>query len=521
MSEHISSRRVFIAGLSHETNSFSPMPTALRNFENDICYRPGDPSGRPAALAFPGYGDAISVALERRDEVVEGPCFWTQPSGPMTRAHYEVLRDEILAGLRTAGPVDMVIMNLHGAMMAQGLSDCEGDLLMQMRGQIGWKTPIGVLLDLHGNVSPRMIESGAILVGVKEYPHTDYRQRAEDLHGILSDIANGAHQPSTTMLPISVLGLQGTTEEPMRGLVDALQEFERRDDILSITLMHGFPWSDGEHTGASVLIISKRSEEDAVGVLAGEISHRYTDILAQTPVVRLDVEQAVEEAVVTPAGSGPVVIADSSDNPGGGAACDSTFLLRELVARNVRNAAIGMIWDPQAANMAADAGIGARLRMRIGGKVGPMSGDPVDLDIEVLNVRSDARQCRFSDEPNDPLGLAVLLRSGGIEIVVSSNRQQVFSMECFTELGVDLAAKALVVVKSSQHFRASFDRISHRTIYCAAPGTLTTEFDHLPYRSLAVRKHGAAFVVEKPIAMMRFPSANVQRSLRSHNVDRN
>lgn len=510
MSVPAPSRRVYVAGLSHETNSFSPMPTAMRNFEQDICYRLGDPTRRAAALAFPGYGDAIAVVRDRGDAVVEGPCFWTQPSGPMTTALYESLCGDILSDLAAAGPVDMVILNLHGAMMAQGLTDCEGDLLARVRAQVGWSVPVGALLDLHGNVSQRMIESGAILIGVKEYPHIDYRQRAEELYGILCDMAAGVVHPATILLPVPVLSLQGTTEQPMRDFVDALRQFERLAGILSVTLMHGFPWSDGEQTGASVLIVSDGSREDTVLPLAEEIARRFTGIVAGQPVERLNVAQAVDEALATPAGDGPVVIADSSDNPGGGAACDSTFLLRELVARDVRNAAIGMIWDPQAATIAADAGVGARLTMRIGGKVGPMSGDPVDLDVEVLNVRSDARQRVFSEEPNDPLGLAVLLGAGGIEIVVNSHRQQVFSTECFSEMGVDLGAKSLVVVKSSQHFRASFDALSRRTIYCDAPGTLTTDLDHLCYRRLVAMRRGPMFIVERPVVVSRFAKGAVE-----------
>jgi len=490
-------KRVYVAGLSHETNSFSPLPTSLRNFEQDIGYRPGDPAGRERALGFPGYGDAIAVAHERGDIVVEGPCFWTQPSGPMTRALYENLRDEVLAGLKAAGPIDMAVLNLHGAMVAQGLDDCEGDLLAHVRDQVGWDMPIGVLLDLHGNVSPQMVESGAILIGVKEYPHDDYRPRAEELHNILAAMADGVRRPTTTLRSVPILSRQGTTEAPMREFVAGLREMETREGILSVTMMHGFPWSDGEHSGASVLIVSDGAEEEVVEALTEDIADRFTDAVTRMSAPWPGVAEAVEQALATPPGSGPVIIADSSDNPGGGAACDSSFLLRELVERDARNAAIGMIWDPQAAAIAADAGVGARLPLRIGGKVGPLSGDPIDLEVEVLNVRSDAKQCLFSDEPNDPLGLAVALRAGGIEIVVNSNRQQVFSTECFTTLGIDLAAKALVVVKSSQHFRTRFDPIARSTIYCDAPGTLSADLSHFPYRRLSVSRRGRIFTADR------------------------
>lgn len=498
--------RIYVAGLSHETNSFSPIPTSMRSFESDVCYRPGDEAGRAAALAFPGYGDAVAVARERGFSVVEGPCFWTQPSGPVTRALYEELREEILEGLRAAQPVDMVVLNLHGAMMAQGLDDCEGDLLAHVRRIVGPDMPIGALLDLHGNVSPQMIGSGTVIVGVKEYPHVDYRPRAGELVAILAEMAAGRVRPCTVWRSIPILSLQGTTEEPMRSLVAALSAYEERDHILSVTLMHGFPWSDWKRTGASVLIVAEPGAEGAAKAIADEVAGRFVDNLEAAPAERLGVGEAVREALATPRGPGPVVIADSSDNPGGGAACDSSFLLRELLDRKVDRAAIGMIWDPQAAIIAADAGVGARMDLRIGGKIGALSGDPVDLaGAEVVAIRDDLRQRVFSDVPSDPLGLAIWLRVGGIDIVINSIRQQVFSPECFTGLGIDLAGKDVVVVKSSQHFRARFDPIARRTIYCNAPGSLSVELTALPYRHVGLVTGVGAFHIDRAVEWSCYP----------------
>jgi microcystin degradation protein MlrC len=211
---------------------------------------------------------------------------------------------------------------------------------------------------------------------------------------------------------------------------------------------------------------------------------RFFDIATASPMRRLAVAVALDEAFARARSAGPVVIADGADNPGGGAACDSTFLLQALIERRAERVAIGMLWDPQACAIATDAGVGARLRLRIGGKVGPMSGPPVDVEAEVLAVREDAMQRGMTGELTERLGLAVAVRAGGIDIVLNSVRQQVFSTECFTELGVDLASKAVVVVKSIQHFRASFDRIAASTLACGAPGTLDLNLANLPYRHL-------------------------------------
>lgn len=495
--------KIFIAGLAHETNSFSPLPTSLRSLEADVCYRPPDTLGRDAALASPGYGDALAAACQGGSVVVEGPCFWTQPSGPMSRALYVRLRDEVLAALRAAGHVDAVVLNLHGAMMAQDVPDCEGDLLTQVRAALGPSTPIGVLLDLHGNVSPEMVQSGAVLIGVKEYPHIDYRERAEELLALVSDMARGGARPLTTLRTIPLLSLQGTTEDPMRGLVQRLRTLETQAGIRSVTLMHGFPWSDSALTGASVIVLSEGVPAEQAASLADDLAERFVGVVEASPVTRLDVGQAVDEALATRRGSGPVIIADSSDNPGGGAACDSTFLLREILDRGIEDAAVGMIWDPQSALVAADAGVGARIPLRIGGKVGPQSGAPIDLEVEVMEVRADVRQRIFSEDPAGPLGLAVRLRAGGVQIVVNSIRQQVFSPECFTALGVDLTRLAVVVVKSSQHFRGRFEPLARRIIYCNAPGSLSTDLLRLPYLHLRLTQRGGGVFTDQPIIRMQ------------------
>lgn len=486
--------RVFVAGLAHETNSFSPLPTSLRNFEDTICYRPRLGTGRDNALGFPGYGDAIRTTQKRGDVVIEGPCFWTQPSGPASSAVYHQLRDEVLDALRDAMPVDAVILNLHGAMMAQGVDDCEADLLARVREIAGADIPVGAILDLHGNLSQQMVDSGAILIGCKEYPHIDYAARVDELYAILADMARGGPRLTTSRRRIPLLCLQGTTEEPMAGLVRTLAAAEGHDGIRSLTLMHGFPWSDWSEAGASLLVVAEDALAPRIEAVANALADRFVEIATDAPVRRLGVREAIDTALAAQAG--PVVIADSSDNPGGGAACDSTFLLRELLDRNFENVALGMLWDPQAARIAADAGVGARLPMRLGGKVGPLSGDPVDADVEVLCVREDVRQRNLNGEAVDPIGLAAALRVGNVEVVVNSIRQQVFSTECFTELGVDISRKSVIVVKSSQHFRASFDRVAKQTLYCNAPGALNLDLVAMPYRHVRLKKRGSAFEVE-------------------------
>jgi microcystin degradation protein MlrC len=195
------------------------------------------------------------------------------------------------------------------------------------------------------------------------------------------------------------------------------------------------------------------------------------------------VDEAFDEALACD--RWPVVMADSGDNPGGGCAGDSTWLLQELLQRRVERAAFGMLWDPVAVDFAHRAGAGAQLRLRIGGKVSEMSGPPLDVDAEVMCVRSDVRQARFGQgEPLDPIGRSAWLRVQGVDVVIASERTQVWEPRCFTEHGIDLSASRLVVVKSSTHFVNGFKGVAGHVVFCDSPGSLCLDPRLIPYRQL-------------------------------------
>ena len=481
--------RIFLAALAHETNTFSPLPTTRGSFVEGLLHHRGDAATLDKARQFSGYADVLEIARHRGDECIAGLCAWAQPGGPLPRADYEALRDELLDDLRAAGPVDFVFLVLHGAMVAQGdYADCEGDILRRVRKVVGDSTPVGALLDLHGNTSEEMVSSGAILVACKEYPHIDYPQRAEELYALLGRGAREGLRTRTVMHRVPMVGIMGTTEEPMRGFVRRMQARERTPGILSISAMHGFPWSDTPHTSAAMLVVHDRDDtiagDDALHI-ARELATDFFEMRTTASARRLPVDEALDAALRESerAGNRPVVIADGSDNPGGGAACDSTFILRALLDRRIDSAALGMIWDPQAVAIASAAGVGSEIWLRIGGKNGPMSGEPIEANVKVLACRDDASQRSFG-ELRDELGAAVAVRIEGVDVVLNSLRQQVFSPDCFTQLGIDPAAKRFVVVKSTQHFRAHFDPIAGATVYCDAPGALNTNLAALPYRNL-------------------------------------
>ena len=354
-----------------------------------------------------------------------------------------------------------------------------------MRALVGARVPVGVLLDLHGNLTPAMTDSQAVLIACKEYPHTDYLARARELHAILVRMAQGRCRPGVATRRVPMLGLFGTGDGPMRALVDRVMALEAGPGLLSISLMHGFPWSDTDATAAAVMVYYDRdgAGEAQAERVAATLADEFFALRTLGARTLLPVADAVS-ACLAPGAPGLRVLADGSDNPGGGAASDSTFVLRELLERGVRDAAVGMLWDPLAVRLATDAGVGAELQLRIGGKVGPGSGAPLDVRATVLAVRTDACQHGLAGNLSEPLGDAVAIRVDGIDVVLNSIRQQVFSPECFTALGIDLASKRLVAVKSTRHFRARFDPIASRTVFCDAPGALNSDLARLPYAHL-------------------------------------
>jgi microcystin degradation protein MlrC len=469
--------RIYIAGVQHESSSFSPIPTSLRSFEQ-WSWTPDHPDD---ADGF-GYGEACRLAASAGMEVVAGPFFNAEPSSPATATAWRHVSEHILDGLRAATPVDIVLLCLHGAQMADAVDDCEAALLGAAREIVGPGVAIGALLDLHANVTTAMCRHADLTVSCREYPHIDYGERAAEMLPMLRGIAEGVTRPITRARRIPASGVFPTPEEPMRSFVIRITDAQRRPGVLMVSANHGFEGSDTPFTGASV-VVTTDNDELLAEQMADEIGTDFLTTITANTWSGLGVGEAIDEALRQPVG--PVVIADRSDNAGAGAASDSTYILAEMIDRGITNAALAMIWDPMAVRACHDAGVGARLPLRIGGKAGRLSGTPIDADVEVTSVRDDAMQALFGQgPPREPLGKSAAVRIGGIDVVLTSRRQQVFSPHCFTEHGIDPAQRHIVVVKSMQHFMGGFAPIAASIVRCDGPGSATLDMKQIPYRRI-------------------------------------
>ena len=469
--------KVLIAQLATETNTFAAFPTGRGAYEEYGIFH-GDASKK----APKGSGEFLHFMRQMMEadgfEVVESLCAFCQPAGRTVRAVYEELRDSILQDVRAAMPLDAVQMFLHGAMAADGYDDCEGDLLDRIREIVGSDVPIGVELDLHCHFTERMRQSADLLICFKEYPHIDGAERARELWKLLQDCVARRIQPTTAVHDCRMVGLWHTTREPMMGFVKRMQSFEGKDGVLSVSLGHGFPWGDVPEAGAKLWVITD-NDMPLAERLAAQLGSEFWDLREQTRAPVVSIDEAIDRALAID--GGPVVFGDGADNPGGGAPGDSTFVLARLLERGIGNVALGAFWDLGAIQICKDSGVGAVVDLRVGGKCGPSSGNPVDLRVTVRAVVENHTQSGLDGKT--PLGTSVWAQAAnGIDIVLASVRTQVFGTDTFTGLGIDLLGKKIVVVKSTQHFHAQFAPVAKEVLYVTSPGALTSDFAGIPYQ---------------------------------------
>jgi len=472
--------KLFTACLGTETHTAAPLPTDLGGFESSHLVRDGA-HGEVTHM----FGAPLVLWRERAQakgwEVVEGLSAFATPSGLVVRKVYENLRDEILDSLRAAMPVDMVLLSLHGAMVADGYDDGEEDLLRRIREIVGPDIPIGAEYDLHCHITRQFIDDLTALVIYKEYPHTDFIARAEELWAIMEATIEGRIKPVISTFDCRMIGIYHTTREPMRSFVDRMTALEHTDGILSVSLGHGFPWGDVPAEGSRVVVITddRQAEGDT---LAEKLGRELWELRDEITPGFLELEDAVTAAVGEP--TGPVVIADMADNPGGGGPGDSTFIMQHLRQQGIGDVAVGGIWDPVATSICIGAGEGAKFPLRLGGKTGPSSGDPLDLQVEVKRVLRDHSVNSLGGSIRH-IGDAAWVRAEGFDIIVHSARCQNTLPHFFESFGIDPTQYKILIVKSMQHFYTGYAPIAARIIYCAAPGTLTWDMSKIAHQKIA------------------------------------
>jgi microcystin degradation protein MlrC len=466
---------VFFGALATETNSFSSIPTS------EAAFARGQRRGEAVFSDRGAYGEMArrlrELAEAEGGRVSPGLFAFAQPGAPTVQAVYERLRDALLDDLRAAAPVDIVILFLHGAMISQGNWDCEGEILALVRQIVGPKTPIGVVLDPHAHLTEAMIAEATVLCFQKEYPHIDGIERMQDAWRICLGVLRGECAPVAAVHDCKMVSFWPTQGEPMRGFVDRMSALEGQGGILSISFVHGFPWGDTPVTGAKMLVYAD-ADADAAAALAQSLGREIWDLRYETMIKELSFDAALDRVAATNAG--PLVVADIADNAGGGAPADSTFLLRAVLDRGLSEVGFALLYDPQAVAFCHEVGVDAEIDLRIGGKLGPSSGEPLDVRATVRGLARKATQVGLSGLVG--LGDAAWIEVAGVHVILASERTQCFHPSAFTGLGLDPTTLKALVVKSTNHFRAGFDPIAADVIYVDTPGAIRSDFANIPYR---------------------------------------
>ncbi len=477
----IGDKRVFLGSIATESNTFSPLWTDLQDFKESF-YAPSGAHPATPTLCSAVFTVARARAAELGWTLIEGTATWAEPGGVVNQGTWELLRDQLLGELRAAMPVEIVLLGLHGAMVAQDCVDCEGELLEKVRTIAGPRAIIGVTFDPHSHLSARRVDNADLITVFKEFPHTDFVETAENLVELVGRTVAGGIDPVISTFDCRMIDVLPTSREPMRGFVDRLKALEGHGNILSISVIHGFMAGDVPDLGAKIIVMTDDAKPKG-DALAERLGRELYRMRGTTKPDFLTPEQALDRAAA--ADHGPVVIADVWDNPGGGVPGDSTIILREMMARRLDNAALATIWDPIAVRTCVSAGENARFRLRFGGKMSANGGDPVDADVTVRRVVPGAVQ--YFGASVVPLGDCVWIEADGIDVVLNTVRSQVFSPDAFSVVGIEPAEKSILVVKSTNHFYDAFSRISPEILYAEVDGPYPSNPKTNGYRRLKRR----------------------------------
>ncbi len=495
--------RIAVGGFLHETNTFAPTRAGYADFVHGGGW-PAMTQGAGVLTTMRninvGLAGFVGEAEARGWELVPTTFSAASPSAHVTEDAYERIAGVIVNGIRNAGPLDAVYLDLHGAMVAEHLDDGEGEILRRVRQVIGNDLPLVVSLDLHANVTPEMVEQADALLAYRTYPHVDMADtgRAAARHLALLLETRRRLAKAFRQLPFLIpISWQCTNDQPAKGIYQKLAALQG-EAVPTLSFCPGFPAADFVHCGPSVFAYGQtQADADmAADRLAALIVSHENDFEGCIYSPDEGVRHAMELAKTS---HKPVIIADTQDNPGAGGDSDTTGMLRALVRHQATRAAIGAIYDPAAAKAAHAAGLGATIRLALGGKSGIAGDAPFEetFTVETLSDGQFVAPGPYYGGRDMDMGPSACLRIGDVRVVVSSHKAQLADQSMFRYVGIEPTEQAILVNKSSVHFRADFEPIAEKLLICAAPGAMPADTAALPWTRLRpgirLRPNGPAF----------------------------
>lgn len=497
--------RVAAAQIAHETNVFSVVPTNFAAFEASGIHvgEEAIETGRDTNTEFGGF---ISGAAAQGFDLVPLIAVWATPSGMVTADAIERLTGMVVEGLRAtmaSGPLDGVLLALHGAMVTEIDDDGEGHVLQAVREAVGLDVPIVATLDLHANISPRMVALADVLIGYDTYPHVDMAERAEEACAVLARLLRHEAHPTPALRkpPLLPTSQRMTTGRmPMRALFERAHAMEDDPRVINVTIAGGFPPSDTVDAGFGVLVTTDDAPElaaELADILAAEAWSLRDGFLggvstfehAAELIEALDQSEALDMHV-----SGPLVLVDIADNPWTGGPGDSAELVRFLFEHRVHGAAVALVKDPEVVREAIAAGPGGKIAVELGGKTDRLHGEPLPVRARV-KLLSDGRY--VNDGPM-MAGLAVDLgptalllcepASGAaappVEVLVTSRAETPIDLQVFRSHGIEPSRRRVLGLKGKGHFRAAFEPIARRVVLVEGLGITGSDLSRLAFRNV-------------------------------------
>ena len=475
--------RIAIGQLSHETNTMFGPPTPVEEFQRQEWLHGEEILDRNRGVRT-YLGGMIEAAAERGVELVPGFAATAHPSGTIQRAAFDRMLSELLAGIREAGAIDAVCLALHGAGSAEGVDDIEGAILEAVRAEVGPRMPVIATLDLHVHMTDRMVEHATALLDVHEYPHVDCYERGHEAIDMAVRTLRGELAPVMHLVVLPMF-IPPTTSfhGPAYEVNQRCHDWESRG-VLDVTFGHGYPHTDVPIISSSVLAIAD-GDAGLAKEAATDVARMVWNTREAFRVTLPNGAEAVRRALEFD--GGPVVIAEISDNPGGGSPGDGTHLLRALVEADRPLTTFGFVVDRVTAAEAHAAGPGATIQVRIGGRHDPdLLGPPVEATAYVkcvtdgrFQVQSDMGGGSIRD-----LGKMARLVVGNVDVLVGSECHQTIDAELFLLNGIDVTRYRVVALKSQNHFLSGFEPLAAKIIRCDPPGWTPGNVSALDYRRI-------------------------------------
>lgn len=483
--------RFVIALMRHETNTFSPIATPLRAF-NRGSSTDGPLYGDDAVRACQGTNSAaaafIDIAQRQGDESVMPLMANAVPSGIVTAEAFESMAGTIVEAVRAG--CDAVMLDLHGAMVAEGFPDAEGELLARIRA-VAPQVPIAVALDFHANFSDALVGNATVIAGYCTYPHVDVYETGARAARTLMAALRGEAKPVLLWrtLPMLTHMLRQTPRaQPMKDIMDRAMAAERDGEVLNASVFGGFPLADIPHTGLAVVIVADGDRMDTgqrlLDELCGMAWERRADFVFPFEPMQTSVARARELA------HWPVVLVDHGDNCGAGGPTDEMTVLKEVLRQGLDGVVAGPFWDPAAVAELVAAGVGQTVTLDVGGKTDMpalgLKGTPLRLTGCVKCITDGNYQVTgpMFTGMKLSLGRTVVLDVGGTLVVVCEKPQEPFDSGVFTHAGIDLSRRKYILIKSRQHFRAGFEPIAKEIVLVAGPGVCSSDYSQFPFRNL-------------------------------------